>query len=114
MIAKKVEHLINGTNIWIVEIVELELSTIGIGDNPAAYTVIDEIYAFANTCSRTRGVIIHTNADALIDAFGADKLDAYKKSFMLETADRYLIFLRTFYIEYEVAVWRCFGRCGGC
>ena len=114
MIAKKVEHLINGTNIWIVKIVELELASICVRDDPAAYAVIDEICAFANTCGRTRGVIIHTNADALIDAFGADKLGAYKKSFMLEAAGRQLVFLRTFYIEYEVAVWRCFGRSRGC
>ena len=112
MIAKKVEHLINGTNIRIVEIVELKLSTIGIGNNPAACTMVDGVCAFANTCSGTRGVIIHANADALIDAFGADKLGAYKKSFMLKTPGRHLIFLRTFYIEYEVAIWRCFGRCG--
>ena len=56
MIAKKVEHLIEWINACMIKVVELELPSIAIWNDPTPNSVIYEVCAFANTAFRARRV----------------------------------------------------------
>ena len=71
MIAKNVEHLIKGINAWVVKVMELELPSIDVWNNPAPNSVIDEVSAFENTTFRARRVWVWAYFDSYFDAFGA-------------------------------------------